>query len=237
MPISPPAADPISSYGIAALAWAVAALWAWLFGRGSVRRMAILAAGALVVFGASGAAATSGVLQRFDTVPPPMALMIVSVFTLAFALGLSPFGGAAAMRVPVVALVLFQGFRFPLELVMHHAADTGVMPRELSYSGYNFDIVTGAGALLLGGAMAAGAHVPRAAIWIWNLWGCWCLAVIVFIAIASSPMVRLWGGPPHVNTWVLFVPYVWLPMILVTTAVFGHIVITRALLARRAPDQ
>ena len=58
-----------------------------------------------------------------------------------------------------------------------------------------------------------------------------------FIAIASSPMVGLWGGPPHVNTWVLFVPYVWLPVILVTAAVFGHIVITRALLSRAAADQ
>ena len=166
-----------------------------------------------------------------------MALMIGAVFAVAFALGFSRFGGSAAARVPLATLVLFQGFRFPLELVMHRAATAGVMPPELSYSGYNFDIVTGAGALLLGGAMSAGVSVPRIVLWAWNLWGCWCLAAIEFIAIASSPMVGLWGGPPHVNTWVLFVPYVWLPVILVTAAVFGHIVITRALLSRAAADQ
>ena len=211
MPITPPPADPVSAYGIAILALGVAVVWIWLFGRGNGRRMAILVAGTLIVVGASGAAAATGLLQRF--------------------------GGAAAMRVPLVTLVLFQGFRFPLELVMHRAADAGVMPPELSYSGYNFDIVTGTGALLLGGAMAAGGRLPRGAVWLWNLWGCWCLGMIAFIAIASSPMVQFWGGPTHVNTWVLFVPYVWLPVILVTAAIFGHIVITRALLAGRTADQ
>jgi hypothetical protein len=43
-------------------------------------------------------------------------------------------------------------------------------------------------------------------------------------------MVRLFGDAPgHVNTWVLYFPYVWLPAVLVTIAVAGHIVITRKL--------
>ena len=44
-------------------------------------------------------------------------------------------------------------------------------------------------------------------------------------------MVRAFGDDPrHVNTWVLFFPYVWLPAVLVTIALAGHIVLTRALL-------
>ena len=106
---------------------------------------------------------------------------------------------------------------------------------ELSYSGYNLDIVTGAGAALLAALMAAGVRVPRAAVWIWNLWGIWCLIVITAVAIAGSPMVRAFGDDPrHVNTWVLFFPYVWLPAVLVTLAVAGHVVVTRALRRGRA---
>jgi hypothetical protein len=108
------------------------------------------------------------------------------------------------------------------------------MPEELSYSGYNMDIATGAGALVLSIAMAAGQKVPRGLLWAWNLWGCWCLAVIVFLAVASSPAVRLFGEVPHVNTWVMFLPYVWLPVVLVTAALFGHIVMTRALVSGRS---
>ena len=83
--------------------------------------------------------------------------------------------------------------------------------------------------------MATGVRVPRALLWLWHLWGCWCLAVIAFIAIASSPMVRLFGEGAHLKTWVLFLPYVWLPVVLVTAALFGHIVLTVAL--RRSDEE
>ena len=78
--------------------------------------------------------------------------------------------------------------------------------------------------------------MPHAVIWIWNLWGFACLAVIVGVAVLSSPMVRFFGEEPrHLNTWVLFFPYVWLPVVLVTIAVSGHIVVTRALLEKGPP--
>ena len=51
---------------------------------------------------------------------------------------------------------------------MHAAAEEGVMPREMSYSGYNLDIVTGASAALLAILLFAGA-APRALVLAWNL--------------------------------------------------------------------
>jgi len=230
MQIEPPAFDLVTSAGIAGLAWLMAGVWAWLFGRGSAARSARLAGAALTALLASGGVAWAGWLQQMDRVPPPMALMIALVFVTAFGLGLSPFGRASAAGIPLVSLVAFQSFRLPLELVMHRASTLGIMPVELSYSGYNFDILTGAGTLAVWLAMAAGVRVPLAVLWLWNVWGCWCLAVIACIAIATSPMVRLFGEGSHLNTWVLFVPYVWLPVILVTAAMFGHIVLTAKLL-------
>ena len=196
---------------------------------GPARRLALAAASAVVMAG-SAAAASSGLLARFDRLPPPMLVMIVAVFATGFAVGLSRTGADAAAEVPLAALVGLQAFRLPLELVMHRAATLGIMPVELSYSGYNFDIVTGLGAALLATAMQAGWRVPRSVIWAWNVWGFWCLAVIAVIAVTTSPMVRLFGDEPrHLNTWVLFFPYVWLPVVLVTVALAGHITVTRAL--------
>lgn len=98
--------------------------------------------------------------------------MIASVFVMAFALGLSPFGRTSAAEIPIESLVAFQSFRLPLEIVMHRAGTLGIMPVELSYTGYNFDIVTGASALVLWAIMRAGVAVPRTVLWLWNLWGC-----------------------------------------------------------------
>ena len=224
-------ADAVSALGIAGIAVLTAAAFVWVMAGRDRKRTTALVAILVAAFALSAWAALSGVLQRFDRIPPPMALMIGLMFATGLAIGLSPLGRTAASGVPLTSLVGLQAFRLPLELVMHRAGGLGIMPVELSYSGYNFDIVTGTGALILFVLARAGAAVPRWAVWAWNVWGCWCLAVIAFIAIATSPMVRLFGDDPrHVNTWVLFFPYVWLPAVLVTIAVTGHVVITRALL-------
>jgi hypothetical protein len=78
-----------------------------------------------------------------------MLIMIAAVFVMAFTFGFSPYGRDGAAHLSLATLIGLQAFRFPLELVMHHAGTLGIMPVELSYSGYNFDIVTGIGALVL----------------------------------------------------------------------------------------
>ena len=115
---------------------------------------------------------------------------------------------------------------------MRRAAHDGVMPVEMSFAGYNFDVVTGGAALVLGSLLYFG-QVPRAVVMVWNIAGSLLLAVIVAIAVAALPWVRAFG-PDHVNSWVLHFPYVWLPTILVPAALFGHLVVFRRLLADRS---
>ena len=162
--------------------------------------------------------------------------MILSVFIMGFGIGLSWIGRRAADTVPLATLIGLQGFRLPLEFVMHRAGTLGIMPPQLSFGGYQFDIVTGVTACLLYGLMRGGVTVPRWVLWAWDVWGWWCLFVIALIAVASSPMVRLFGDDPrNVNTWVLYFPYVWLPVVLVTVAIGGHVMVTRALRGRSGP--
>lgn len=231
---APPAFDTVTAVGIAVIAASVAARVVWIWRRyvpATATRAALFLGGWMAL---TGALAGTGLLARADLRPPPAALLIISVLALAAVVGTSRAGGALAAAVPLPVLVELQVFRLPLELVMHRAAEVGIMPPELSYGGYNFDVVTGASALALALVMQEGVRVPRAVLWVWNVWGLWCLAVIAAIAVASSPMVRAFGDDPrHVNTWVLHLPYVWLPAVLVLTALAGHIVTTRALLAHR----
>lgn len=231
---SPPVADAVAAYGIGGLSVLVAVAVAWLWRVYAPASAPRAIAGLAAWIALTGALAGSGVLARFDITPPPMALLIAVVLAGGVLVGLSRAGGALAAAVPLAALVGLQAFRLPLELVMHHAGERGIMPPELSYGGYNFDIVTGAGALVLALAMRAGLAVPRPLLWAWNLWGLWCLCAIAVIAVVTSPMVRAFGDDPrHVNTWVLYLPYVWLPAVLVLVALAGHVVVTRALLRSR----
>lgn len=236
VPVSAPAFDAVAAWGIGGLAVLMAAVAVAVVARWHPARARHAAVAVIVWMALTASASLSGRLARFDVAPPPMAILIVAVFALAFAIGLGSAGARLAAAVPMATLVGLQAFRLPLELVMHRAATLGIMPPEMSYSGYNLDIVTGAGALVLALLLRAGVAVPRLAIWIWNIWGLWCLAVIAVVAVASSPMVRAFGDDPrHVNTWVLFFPYVWLPAVLVTLAIAGHLVVARALLGARRP--
>jgi hypothetical protein len=233
-----PHASPVVSVGMAAIALAVlAAIVAGVHRayRGSparARATAIAAALAALWAGGTWAVAAAGLLARFDARPPPFAVLAAALVAVGLALGLSAPGRRLA-SLPLAALVGFHGFRLPLELVMHQAALEGVMPPQMTWTGWNLDVVTGASAIVVALLVAAG-RAPRWLVWAWNLLGLALLTVVVAIALASTPMVQAFGSaPPLVNTWVAYPPYVWLPAILVAAALAGHIVVTRHLRAPR----
>lgn len=194
-----------------------------------VTRRATLTAAACTALwlGLTFAAARSGRL-RFEPFPPTMAPVILGVFAIAFGVGLSKTGERLATTLPLALLVGVQGFRLPLELMMHEAMEQGLMPAQMSYSGYNFDIVTGATALIVAGLLLAGRAGARL-VWAWNIMGTLLLANVVTIALLSAPGPwRVFTTEPA-NVWVTQAPYVWLPAVMVTMALLGHIVIFRKL--------
>ena len=109
----------------------------------------------------------SGFLQDFTALPPrPLALMVPTL-ALPCWLAFSRAGARLASVTPLALLVGFQAFRLPLELVMHRAAVEGTMPPQMTYTGSNFDIVTGATALVIGVA-ALYRPLPRWLLLGWN---------------------------------------------------------------------
>jgi len=124
-------------------------------------------------------------------------------------------------------LIGFQVFRFPLELMMYRAMLEGLMPPQMSFDGFNFDIVTGlcAGAIALVGTWV---ELPRWVYWAFNVLGATLLVVVVTIAIVSIPTFALFG-PDRVNTWVFGFPYVYLPAVMVQWALLGHLLVFRKL--------
>jgi hypothetical protein len=171
--------------------------------------------------------AASGVLRRFDATPPPFAGLVLAIAVAGIAVPCSPLGTLLVRGVPLWALVGFQVFRFPLELVMHRAYVEGIMPVQMSYSGFNYDILTGITAGVLGFWLHR-RRVPRWIVTSWNLLGFALLVNVVTIAIVSTPVFR-WFGNERLNVFVTYPPFVWLPAVLVPAALMGHILVWRRL--------
>ena len=180
--------------------------------------------------------AARGMLTRYDP-PAPLMLLIASLTIGTILLAFSKVGARLASGISLAALVGFQAFRLPLEWLLHRLYTEGVLPQQMTWSGYNFDVVTGVTALLLGLWLARGRYA-RAAVLGWNVLGLALLLTIMFIASASTPGRTLFAGPP--NTITGSYPWVWLPCFLVQAALFGHILVFRALAARareRTPER
>ena len=215
--------------GMTALAVVVAALMVVLVS-GAGRGVAIAAAIVIaVLMVAEYALASSGILREWTRRPPPFMPAVAVPILLALVVALSPLGRRIAAAASFALIIGIQGFRLPLELVMHDAATAGLMPVQMTYTGWNFDIATGTLAIAVAW-VAARSPRSRGIVFAWNLLGTLLLINIVTIAIVSLPMFAAFG-PDRVNTWVADPPYVFLPTVLVPAAVFGHALTWRKLAA------
>jgi len=227
----PPTASAVVTWGLALLSVVVALLF--IAGGARVLRAGARwpAVGSALWLGLTFALARSGWLARFDLRPPPLALLFLVTGVLGLTLGFSRLGQRYAMGLPVWMLIAAQSFRLPLELVMHRAAQEGVMPVQMSLGGWNFDIISGTLAIPLAW-LAARGRAPRWLLLGWSVLGSVLLLAIIAIAVVSTPMIHAFGeSPALLNTWVAHAPFVWLPAVLVLAAIFGHIVILRRLVA------
>ena len=190
---------------------------------------AILAAAWLAL---TAAAAAGGALHF--TPPPTMLLLFPIVFGLAFGIALSPLGRRIAFGLPIAVLVGYQGFRIVVEILMHRAYVEGLMPVQMSYSGRNFDILTGITAVALGIWLALSRREPRGLVFAWNTLGLALLVNILVVALLSTPTpIRVFMSEPA-NVWISRAPWVWLPAVLVLAALCGHVLVYRRLASARA---
>jgi hypothetical protein len=223
-------ASPLLVWSFVALVAMVAAMFVLAVHRSSVgpgRGTVVAAAATVVWLGATLAFAASGRLS-FTTRPPTMAIVILASLVLAFGVSLSRLGLRIATALPLAALVGAQAFRFPLELILHRAYAEGLMPVQMSYSGFNFDIVTGVSAIVVATLLLRN---PKAlvAVRIWNTAGIVLLTNIVTIAILSAPTpLRVFHNEPA-NDWITHAPWVWLPTVFVVAAIMGHVLVLRRL--------
>jgi hypothetical protein len=207
--------------------WGTAAAWRRAGQASSAGRVAVRAAAAAAIWmGVTLGLADRGIFLNWDWTPPPFALLVVAILTLGASIAFSPLGARLA-HLPLWTLVAAQAFRLPLEIAMHGLVDRGIMPEQMSYTGRNFDVLTGASAIVVAALVKAGIG-GRRLVAVWNVAGFLLLVNIVVVAILSTPALAVFGHQ-HLNVFVFYTPFVWLPAVLVLAALTGHLIVFRAL--------
>lgn len=132
-------------------------------------------------------------------------------------------------------LTLLHTVRFPVELVLLWLFQAGQAPQLMTFEGWNFDIFSGVTAPITYFLAFRKGGVNRTLLIVWNVVALGLLANIVTLAVLSfqSPMQRLAFEQPNVG--VTFLPFIWLPAIIVPIVLFSHLASLWQLIARRRP--
>lgn len=170
--------------------------------------------------------AFQGLFFQMGATPPYLMRVVVPMALVIVVFSFSSFGKWTAERLPLTLLVGLQGFRLPLEILLFALAGHGLLPKEMTLSGYNFDIVTGILALVLW-VLLHMKLAPNWALWAFNVLGTTLLVTVVTIAVLGFPEPFGIFQPP--NLLVAFYPWIWLPTFLVQLALLAHLLLFRKL--------
>lgn len=166
-----------------------------------------------------------GLIRDFTI--PVIPIFFTTLIAMSFVFSaLSP-GKMLAKRFSLPALVAFQSFRFPLELILHHWSTTRVIPETMTWTGQNFDILSGLLALMLCPFISR----YRSLAWCYQIVAFGLLLNVLRVALMSMPLPFSWGLENPLQLAMHF-PYVLIGPLFVWPALFGHLVIFRKLLNR-----
>jgi hypothetical protein len=146
------------------------------------QKWAVWYAGLVVLF---SALALSGAVANHLIPIVPMLFALLMSFGVGFSL--SRAGGELAATLPLTVLIGFQGFRLPLELILHHWAETQTVPPTMTWTGQNYDIITGVIALI-----AAPFARNKTVAWLANTIGFILLLNVLRVVVLSSPFPFSW---------------------------------------------
>ena len=172
----------------------------------------------------------SGILGDFSSMPPKMMIFFVINLFTSIAFAFSSVGTQIIKNIPIAAIIGFQSMRILVEIGIWRANKEGLAPIQMTFEGYNFDIITGILSLVLIPILLK--NPSKKIVALWSVVGVGLLVTILTIAILSLPLpIRVFLNEPA-NVWVTRMPYILLPGVLVHLAIVGHILVIRWLVAK-----
>lgn len=180
-----------------------------------------------------GAIAATGFYTETDGLPPRFTLAVLFPFSLIAVLFAAPAGRRFLDNLDPKALTQLHIVRMPVELGLYGLYLHGAIPELMTFSGRNFDILSGITAVFVAFAGTTHTRIGRNLLLGWNIA---CLALLFNIVIhailsAPFPFQSLAFGQP--NRAVLYFPYIWLPGYIVPVVLLAHLASLRQLIRLR----
>jgi hypothetical protein len=146
---------------------------------------------------------------------PPIIIIVLLLFSKPFT--------RILQVIPPSWLVKGQSFRIILEGILWLSFIGDFMPFQMTFLGFNMDIIAGITALLAGAVFFRKGRFMRRETLIWNVFGILLLINLLFILTVSMPSVlRKFMNEPSSEIISLF-PFIWIPTFIVPFALAMHL--------------
>ena len=163
--------------------------------------------------------------------PPRFPFLILPSLIFMGILFVSPKGRSWIDNLDVYTLVQLNFIRVLIEQILASLCHAELVPVEMTYEGFNFDIISGFSAPIIALYCADNLEKTwkRNVLLAWNVIATGLLLIVVITAILSAPTPFQQLGFNQPNVGVLYFPFVWLPAFIVPIVLFSHLVIFRRL--------
>jgi hypothetical protein len=182
-----------------------------------------------------GILALLGFFDLSSLPPRPVFIFLVAI-VVAFILAFSKPVSELLKVTPIHWLVYVQSFRIAVELILWQGFYKGLLPVQMTFEGYNYDIFTGIFAIPFGWMISRNPNSAKITGVLFNVMGIALLLNIVTIAILSMPnSLRTFTNDPS-SAIVGEFPFIYIPGVFVVLAVFMHIFSLRQLSLSKRSD-
>lgn len=175
----------------------------------------------------------NGFFAHFDSLPPRPVFAILTPLPFVIFFAFSRPGTLMIRQVSPEKLVMMQGFRIVVEILILVAFLRGLFPKQMTFEGENLDIITGVLALPVGYYCFVRKSWPPSVAIAYNFIGLLLLLNILIIAVLSMPGPWRFFMNEPANSIVAHFPFIYLPGLLVPLAYSMHIFSLRQLLGGR----
>lgn len=199
-----------------------------LFSASGYSKFLIIAVLALLIL--QSVVSLTGFYTVTDKMPPRFTLLILPPFLIILISLFTKKGRGYLDSLDLKTLTLIQVLRVPVELTLFWLYLYKMIPEIMTFEGRNFDILCGLTAPLIYYFGYIKNVLGKKVLLAWNILCLLLLANIVITAVLSAPfpIQRFGFGQPNIA--LLYFPFIWLPAVIVPTALLTHVVSIRRLI-------
>ena len=170
------------------------------------------------------AIAQTGILQNFDLPPRFPLLLVLPAFVMLGIIAYKHKDSPILAVIPKSWLIYYQSFRIVIESLFVATVGIGVLHPEVTFEGYNYDILFACTAPIIAFLVFNKKVLPQKVALYWNYLGLVVIAFIIFLFTTTTYIPSVWGSTESLaNKNFIDFPYTLVPAFLMPSAVFIHI--------------